>query len=157
MSLWCREMANGDTVADRNKPAMNLAPTKNSNDERRYAPREKLDPIEVTGLTSLDHKTLLSRVGHIVDASKTGFLLHVARTHLVPQEFRDSLSLSALEGDRIILMIEPLQLEIGGSIARTKRLSKELYEICIDFSTDAPEYWREALIDMLPRATDFKD
>lgn len=98
--------------------------------------------------------TLLSREGHIVDASKSGFLLHVSRKNIVPQKFRDSLSLDEVEGDRVVLMIEPLNLEIGGRIARTKRLNKETYEICIDFTSDAPEYWREALLDMLPRGNE---
>jgi hypothetical protein len=123
--------------------------------ERRISPREKVQPIAVRALTSLDHKTQLSRIAHIVDASTTGFLLHVDRKELVPQKFRDALSLSELEGDQVILMIDPLNLEIGGQIVRTKRINKETYEICVDFSSDAPEYWREALIDMLPRASDY--
>ncbi len=124
--------------------------------ERRVAPREKLQqPIPVTGLTSLDHKVLLSRSGHIVDASKTGFLLIVDRKSLVPQKYRDALSIAEIEGDQMILVIEPMDLEIGGRIVRTKRLDKETYEICVDYSDDAPEYWREALMDMLPRASDY--
>lgn len=123
--------------------------------DRRDAPREKLNPIEIRGLTSIDHMTLLSRTGYIVDASKTGFLLHISRKCLVPQKFRETLSLNELEGDRVILLIEPLNLEIGGHIARTKRLNKETFEIVIDFSSDAPEYWREALLDMLPRDSDY--
>jgi hypothetical protein len=100
--------------------------------------------------------TLLSRIGHIVDASKTGFLLHVERKNLVPKKFRETLSLAELEGDRVILMIEPLNLEITGKIIRSKRITKELYEIVIDFSDDAPEYWRECLVEMLPRASDYE-
>jgi len=65
------------------------------------------------------------------------------------------LSLQELEGDRVILMIDPLNLEIGGKIVRTKRITKDLYEIAIDYSDDAPEYWRECLLDLLPRETDY--
>lgn len=119
--------------------------------DRRIAPREELEPIEIRGFTSLDHMTLLSRSGYIVDASKSGFLLQIERKALVPKQFRDTLSLDVLIGDKVILMIDPLNLEIGGKIARTKRVNKELYEIAIDYSEDAPEYWREALLDMLPR------
>jgi hypothetical protein len=53
-------------------------------------------------------------------------------------------------------MIDPLHLEIGGRIARTKRVNKDLYEIVVDFSSDAPEYWRECLLEMLPRAEDYE-
>jgi hypothetical protein len=123
--------------------------------DRRYSPREEVEPIEIRGFTSLDHTTLLSRTGEIIDASKTGFLLKVSRKSIVPQEFRDSLTLDNLVGDQVILTIDKMDLEIGGKITRTKRINKEVYEIAIDFSEDAPEYWRECLLDLLPRPGGF--
>lgn len=124
--------------------------------ERRIAPREAVDPIQIRGFTSLDHMTLLSRAGAIVEASTTGFLLHIERKELVPKQFQKELSLDALLGDKIILMIDAMNLEIGGRIARTKRVTKDLFEIAIDYSDDAPEYWREILVDMLPRGRDYE-
>jgi hypothetical protein len=123
--------------------------------DRRIAPRESVDPIEIRGFTSLDHMTLLSRRGFIVEASTTGFLLNVDRKDLVPKQFKNELSLEALLGDKVILMIEPMNLELSGKIARTKRLTKDVFEIAIDYSEDSPEYWREILVDMLPRAADY--
>lgn len=123
--------------------------------DRRIAPRESVDPIEIRGFTSLDHMTLLSRTGYIVEASTTGFLLNVNRKDLVPKQFKNELSLEALLGDKVILMIEPMNLELSGKIARTKRLTKDVFEIAIDYSEDSPEYWREILVDMLPRAADY--
>jgi hypothetical protein len=119
--------------------------------DRRIAPRQDIHPIEISGFTSLDHMTLLSRHGTIIDASSTGFLLHVDRVELVPKQFKNSLSLSEVEGDQILLTIREMKLEIGGKITRTKRINKETFEIAIDFSDDAPEYWRECLLEMLPR------
>lgn len=124
--------------------------------DRRIAPRESVDPIEIRGFTSLDHMTLLSRRGFIVEASTSGFLLTVDRRELVPKQFKNELSLEALKGDRIILMIDAMNLELSGRIARTKRITKDVFEIAIDYSEDAPEYWREILVDMLPRAADYE-
>ena len=124
--------------------------------ERRIAPRESVDPIQIRGFTSLDHMTLLSRAGVIIEASTTGFLLHVERKELVPKQFQKELSLDALLGDKVILMIDAMNLEIAGRIARTKRVTKDVFEIAIDYSDDAPEYWREILVDMLPRGRDFE-
>ena len=118
--------------------------------DKRIAPRHDIHPIEISSFTSLDHMTLLTRHGHIIDASLTGFLLHIDRAELVPQQFRGTLSLDALTGDQILLTIAKMDLEIGGTIARTKRINKETFEIAIDFSADAPEYWRECLLDLLP-------
>lgn len=124
--------------------------------ERRIAPREAMDPIQIRAFTSIDHMTLLSRKGAIVEVSTTGFLLQIDRKELVPKQFQKELSLDALLGDQVILMIDVMNLEIGGKIARTKRVTKDLFEVAIDYSEDAPEYWREILVDMLPRGTDFE-
>jgi len=118
--------------------------------EKRIAPRHDIQPIEISGFTSIDHMTLLARHGHIIDASSTGFLLTVNRSELLPKQFRGTLSLDELKGDQILLKIEKMNLEIGGTIARTKRITKDVFEIAIDYSADAPEYWRECLLDLLP-------
>ena len=114
-----------------------------------------MDPIEIKSFTSLDHMTLVSRTGVLVEASSTGFLLNIKRSELVPKEFKNQLSLDALIGDRVMLRIDPMNLEMSGKVARTKRLTKDLFEIAIDYSDDAPEYWRELLVDMLPRGSDY--
>jgi hypothetical protein len=123
--------------------------------ERRIAPREVVDPIQIRSFTSLDHMTLLTRAGSIIEASTTGFLLHIERKELVPKQFQKELSLDVLLGDQVLLMIDVMNLEIGGKIARTKRVTKDIFEIAIDYSEDAPEYWREILVEMLPRGKDF--
>lgn len=113
------------------------------------AKRESVESIEIKNFTSLDHLTQLARSGDIVDASATGFLLHVKRSALLPKQFRDQLSLDSLKESRVMLTIANMNLEISGRVARTKRVDKETFEIAIDFSEDSPEYWRELLFDML--------
>lgn len=115
------------------------------------AVRENLEPLPIRGLTSIDHMTLLARRGWLVEASTTGFLLEVERRDLAPKTFRDSLSLRELEGDKVYLMIDSMNLEVGGVIARTHRVSKDRWQIAIDFREDAPEYWRECLVELLPK------
>ena len=117
--------------------------------------RENLEPLPIRGLTSIDHMTLLARNGWLVEASTTGFLLEIERKDLAPKAFRDSLSLKELEGDKVYLMIDAMNLEVGGIIARTHRVSKDRWQIAIDFREDAPEYWRECLIELLPKPGGF--
>ncbi|MCM2280775.1 MAG: hypothetical protein NDI61_02890 [Bdellovibrionaceae bacterium] len=90
-----------------------------------------------------------------MEASKTGFCLHVRRKDLLPKQFRDVLSISPLEGDRVMLTLADMGLEISGTIKRTSRVNKDVFAIGIDFSEDAPEYWRECLLDLLPRPGGF--
>jgi hypothetical protein len=125
--------------------------------DRRIAQRENLEPLQIKGFTSLDHRTMVARVGKIVEASKTGFCLHINRKDLLPKQFREALSLAALEGDRIMLVVDQMDLELSGTVKRTNRKGKDVYEIGVDYSEEAPEYWRECLMDLLPRPGEMKD
>ena len=118
--------------------------------ERRIAPRKQINFIPVKNLTTLDPFNIVSKYAEIVDASSTGFLLYVSRGNLVPKNLRTNLSLKPLEGERVILKIQDMDLDIDGTITRTRFIGDGTFEIAVDFSTDAPEYWRECLIDLLP-------
>ncbi len=122
--------------------------------ERRISKREEVEPIEIKSFTSLDHLTLISRTGHIIDASRTGFLLRLSRSDLVPKQFRENLSLSVLNDTRVMLTIANMNLELSGRITRTKRLDKDFYEIAVDYSEDAEDYWRDLLFEMLTEPTE---
>jgi glycine cleavage system aminomethyltransferase T len=50
-----------------------------------------------------------------------------------------------------------MNIEISGRIARTKLLGKQGFEIGIDYAEDAPEYWRECLVDLLPAPGEFDE
>lgn len=125
--------------------------------EKRIAPRQDLAPLQISQFTSLDHRTILCRSGEIIEASKTGFCLQIKRKDLVPKRFRESLSLQALEGDKILLKVDQMDLELSGTIKRTTRKGKDIFEIGIDYSEDAPEYWRECLLDLLPKPGEMED
>lgn len=123
--------------------------------ERRKSNRRDISPIEVSQVSSLDNLAKISRGGRVVDASINGFLLELQRDELVPKALRDTLTLDSLIGTRIYLHLSPMDLEISGKISRTKLVGNKTFEIAIDFSEDAPEYWRECLIDLLPEPGEF--
>ena len=87
----------------------------------------------------------------ILQASTTGVLMHVRREDLIPSELRSNLSLDSLVGQTLLVYIEPMNLEISGKVMRTKLLGKEGFHLGLDYSADAPEYWRECLMDLLPK------
>ena len=118
--------------------------------ERRASNRKLVHPVEVSSLASLDNLAKLAKEGQIIDASANGFMLVVKREALIPRVLRNNLSLDAIKGTRVILHLPQMNLEICGVITRTKLLGKEGFEIGIDFTADAPQYWRECLLDLLP-------
>jgi len=114
------------------------------------APRKEVTPIHVTYLTSLEDFAKLARNCEIIEASASGLLLHVKREDLIPAQLRKNLNLDMLIGDRVFMHLEELNLEVSGVITRTQLKGKQGFHIAIDYSDDAPEYWRECLIDLLP-------
>lgn len=124
---------------------------------RRNSPRKEVEPLRVSNIASLDNLARLARYAEIVEASSTGLLLHIRREDLIPQTLKSSLTLDSLVGDRIFIHLEDMNLEISGHIRRTKLMGKKGYVVAMDYSTDAPEYWRECLMDLLPTPGELED
>lgn len=122
---------------------------------KRIAPRREITPLEVSSMSSLENLAKISRSAEIVEASTTGFLLIVRREDLIPANLRKNLTLDALIGNKVLLHLPQMNIEISGRIARTKLIGKAGFEIGIDYTDDAPEYWRECLMDLLPAPGEF--
>lgn len=119
--------------------------------EKRLSKRIETSAVNIKNLTSLDHAEVIAKSAVLIDASHTGFLLHIPRTELLAKFARESLTLNELLGTKVMLLLEQMNLELTGTVARTKRINKGLFEVAIDYSEEAPDYWRECLIDLLPR------
>jgi hypothetical protein len=118
--------------------------------ERRIGKRKTVSPLSISTIADLDTLTRLSRGGIIVDASASGLLIRVRRDDLLPQILRATLNLDSLIETDISIHIHAMDLEITGTIKRTKLVGKKSFELGVDFSEEAPLYWRECLVDLLP-------
>lgn len=124
---------------------------------KRVAPRREVSPIQVSSMSSMENLAKIAKYGEIIDASSSGFLLIVKREDLVPAALRKNLSLEPIHGTRVMLHLPQMNIEISGMIKRTRLLGKKGFEIGVDFSDDAPEYWRECLLELLPLPGEFED
>jgi hypothetical protein len=124
---------------------------------KRAAPRKQVNGLHVKNLTALDHFSVIARAALLVDISASGLLLHIDRKHLIPKSLRENLTLQSLEGEHIMLQIKEMDLEIDGKIARTRMIGRGIFEVAVDFSAEAPEYWRECLVDLMPDKTDIEE
>lgn len=118
--------------------------------QRRVSPRKEVTPIAVSYMASLSDLAKIAKDCEIVEASSTGLLLIIKRKNLIPASLRGNLNLDALVGDRVYLRLEDMNLEVSGTVARTKFLGKSGFHVAIDYTQDSPEYWRECLMDLLP-------
>lgn len=125
--------------------------------ERRVTTRKEVYPLRISSLSARDSMAKIVRHGIILNASSEGMLLHVRRDDLIPKSLKGSLSLDSLVGDLIVIKIDEMNLELSGTITRTHFLGKEGFQLAIDYSSDAPLYWRECLMDLLPTPEEFDD
>lgn len=120
--------------------------------QRKYraAPRKDLAKLTLDSFSSLDSLQRLAKYGQIVEASSSGILIKFKRTDFVDKDLKNNLNIDVLVGKNVFFNIHEMNLEISGTVARTQFLGKEGFMVAIDYSGDAPEYWRECLMDLLP-------
>lgn len=119
--------------------------------DKRNAHRFDINPLEIHGMISVSNLTPICDFGHITDASTSGFKLIIKDEDLCDTTFKNKADLDKLIGLDVSLYIPIMDLDITGSISRTKFINSKEYEIGIDYTADAPEYWRECLCDLLPK------
>ncbi len=115
------------------------------------APRKATHPVNVSYISSLDDFTKIAKNCEIVEASSTGLLISVKRKDLIPANLRQNLTIDVLNGESVFIHLRDMDLEISGTIARTQFLGKNGFLIAVDYKEDAPEYWRQCLMDLLPQ------
>ena len=116
----------------------------------RQAPRKDLVKLTIDSLSSQESLQKLAKFGQIMEASASGILIKIKRSDFVSKELKANLNIDELLGKPVYFHIHEMNLEIGGVVARTKFLGKDGFMIAVDYSVDAPEYWRECLMDLLP-------
>ncbi|MFN8944465.1 MAG: hypothetical protein ACK5WZ_07575 [Pseudobdellovibrionaceae bacterium] len=121
------------------------------NNNKRGFERKSISPLHVSSIASLDDLTKIAKDCDVIEASANGLLLHFRRESLIPTVLRNNLNIDSLIGQRVFLKLEEMNLELSGVITRTKLLGKQGYYIAVDYTDEAPLYWRECLMDLLPQ------
>ncbi len=116
----------------------------------RSAPRRNIEHLQINSVSSMASLTKIAKKAEIIEASSTGFLMVIKREDLIPAELRKNLTLESLVGTEILIYLPQMNLELSGKVARTQLKGKAGFQIGIDYTEDAPEYWRECLFDLLP-------
>lgn len=118
--------------------------------KHRIAPRKNISSLSLDTFSSLENLQKLAKHGEIIEASSSGLLIHFKREDFLSKELRSNLNIDTLLGHNVFMNIHEMNLEISGTVTRTQFLGKKGFLVAIDYSSDAPEYWRECLMDLLP-------
>ena len=74
----------------------------------------------------------------------------VKRDDILSHSLRSTLTLSVLHGVSVGFTIEVMDTYIEGYISRTKAEGRGDFVAAVDFREDAPDYWRQCFVDLLP-------
>jgi hypothetical protein len=117
---------------------------------RRRYDRKLLDPIHVTDIKAPGKSIILAHRGTILNASAGGLLIRIGHSDLNADILRHTIPLHTLEGGPVVMTILEMALTIEGKVVRTDQVAPEWCDIAIDFTDNAPPYWRECLAELLP-------
>lgn len=123
--------------------------------EKREYTRKLLDPLHVTDIQAIDRFILLAGYGTVLNASATGLLIEIQPNDLSPELQHNELMLDAIQGSDVMMKIVEMRLEIDGKVVRAHETAHGCYEIAIDFTANAPAYWRECFADLLPQRGEY--
>lgn len=126
--------------------------TKKSGDgfQRDHDVRKQVGACDVLNVKNIATGEVYFARATIVDVSPTGLLLRVSRQDILAMSLRSTLTLSALNQASVGFTIEVMDTYIEGVITRTKLEGQGEFVVAVDFREDAPEYWRNCLVDLLP-------
>jgi recombinational DNA repair ATPase RecF len=122
----------------------------------RKSVRKSVYPIQLSRIVLGESQIQLATGGTLVEISETGFKILLDRKELKPAKFRSQLDLSDLVQEIIWIHLDDLDLILEGTITRTRFLGKGVFEIGVDYSDTAPDYWRECLVGLLPQPNELE-
>jgi len=96
-----------------------------TNRKFRGAPRKEVKPLTLDSFSSMESLQKLASYGEVVEASASGILLRFKRDDFVARELRTNLTLETLNGQTVYFNIHEMNLEISGTVARTKYMGKK--------------------------------
>lgn len=122
----------------------------------RKKSRKLLDPIHVINIRLANSNSALARYGTMLNTSTSGLLIEVCPSDVSPEVLQNQLPLNRIEGELVAMTVDEMNLEIDGRVVRFCYNDQEMLEIAVDFSANAPAYWRECFADLLPSQGEFE-
>jgi hypothetical protein len=120
-------------------------------DSRRLsADRKIVNQISALNVKNITSGEVLFSRASVIDVSPTGLLLRVKRDEILTHKLRSTLTLSIIHGESVGFSIEVMDTYIEGVITRTKAEGRGDFLAAVDFRDDAPDYWRQCFVDLLP-------
>ena len=104
--------------------------------------------IKVDLFSFIKTSDVIAHKAFLFQVSPQGFYLRVNRKDLL-SSLRENLNLDSIHKKDVVLHIPEMDIELDGVVAYTRHIGRGIFEIFIEFFDNAPQYWRQCLLDML--------
>ena len=123
--------------------------------KNRVAFRKKIEGITVSNVSILKPFCLLTQKAILMNASSHDLLLLIHRKDLIPKYLRNNLTLESIKDSLLVLTIDQMELTLSGHVKRTAMVGHGQFEVAVDYSQEASDYFRECLFTLLPNRGEF--
>lgn len=113
-------------------------------------PKEKTG-VKATSIALSHEESLIVKKAVVSEVSPKGFNLTFNYQDLIMDSLKFQWGLHTLWYKNIDIYIPDMEMDIEGKVIGAKRLEQGKFEVNIEFSQEAPVYWRECLFELWPK------
>ena len=109
-----------------------------------------LKGIKATSIALAEEEELVVKKAFVSHLSPLGFKLICHSKNFITETLKFQMSCYALWQKELYMYIPDMNLDLEGIVTHVRYIQNGRWEISIEFSPSAPQYWRECLSDLWP-------
>ena len=106
------------------------------------------ETIEISEFSLSKTADVIAESAVLFQVSSQGFYLKIHRKDL-PKSLRSHLNLSAICNQDVEMHLPNMDLNLGGTVVKTRHAGGGVFEIFVKFLDTVPQYWYDCLLDAL--------
>ena len=109
-----------------------------------------LKGIKVASIALAEEEKLVVKKAFVSNLSPLGFKLVFHNQNFISDSLKFHLHFYALLQKELCMYIPDMEMDLDGIVTDVRYLEDGKWEVSIEFSPSAPQYWRECLCDLWP-------
>lgn len=106
------------------------------------------ETIEIAGFSLSKTADVIANNAILFQISPQGFYLKIHRKDL-PKPLRSHLNLDSICNQDVEMYLPDMNLNVDGTVMKTRHVGKGVFEIFIKFLDTIPQYWCDCFLDAL--------
>ena len=106
------------------------------------------EKVKISEFSLSSTSDIIARNGLLFQISPQGFYLKIHRKDL-PKPLRSHLNLDSICSQEVEMYLPDMNLNLDGTVMKTRHIGKGVFEIFIKFLDTIPQYWCDCFLDTL--------